>query len=68
MIILNPSPYDKALETCDLKKISLFLVNEIEGFQITGEKEPEKILAKIRAVSYTHLDVYKRQLSMQRAA
>ena len=48
MIILNPSPYDKALETCDLKKISLFLVNEIEGFQITGEKEPEKILAKIR--------------------
>ena len=40
MIILNPSPYDKALETCD--------VNEIEGFQITGEKEPEKILAKIR--------------------
>ena len=31
-----------------LKKISLFLVNEIEGFQITGEKEPEKILAKIR--------------------
>ena len=23
-------------------------VNEIEGFQITGEKEPEKILAKIR--------------------
>ena len=41
MIILNPSPYD-------IKKISLFLVNEIEGFQITGEKEPEKILAKIR--------------------
>ena len=26
MIILNPSPYDKALETCDLKKISLFCI------------------------------------------
>lgn len=48
MIILNPSPYDKALEVCDLTKVGLFLVNEIEGFQITGEKEPEKILAKIR--------------------
>lgn len=48
MIILNPSPYDSALEACDLTKVSLFLVNEIEGFQITGEKEPEKILAKIK--------------------
>ncbi|WP_274422442.1 ribokinase [Blautia sp. XA-2221] len=48
MIILNPSPYDKALEVCDLTKVGLFLVNEIEGFQITGEKETEKILAKIR--------------------
>ena len=37
-IVLNPSPYDSALDACDLSKISLFLVNEIEGFQITGEK------------------------------
>ncbi len=48
MIVLNPSPYDQALETCDLSKVSLFLINEIEGFQITGEEEPEKILAKIK--------------------
>lgn len=48
MIILNPSPFDSALETCDLSKVSLFLMNEIEGFQITGEKEPEQILAKIK--------------------
>lgn len=47
-IVLNPSPYDSALDACDLSKISLFLVNEIEGFQITGEKEPDKILAVIR--------------------
>ncbi len=53
MIILNPSPYDSALESCDLSKVSLFLVNEIEGFQITGEKEPEKILARIKKV-YPH--------------
>ena len=48
MIILNPSPFDQALEHCDLTKISLFLMNEIEGFQITGEKEPDKILQKVK--------------------
>lgn len=48
MIILNPSPFDNALENCDLSKISLFLMNEIEGFQITGEKEPDKILTKVK--------------------
>ena len=37
-----------ALEKCDLSKISLFLMNEIEGFQITGEKEPDRILAKVK--------------------
>ena len=46
-IVLNPSPYDKALDECDLKKVSYFILNEIEGNQMTGEKEPEKILAGI---------------------
>lgn len=50
MIILNPSPFDQALEHCDLTKISLFLMNEIEGFQITGEREPDKILQKVKAL------------------
>ena len=45
-IILNPSPYNNKLDKCDLNKISLFLVNEIEGEQITGEKEPDEILKK----------------------
>lgn len=48
MIILNPSPYDDKLNSCDLSKVSLFLVNEIEGYQITGKKEPEKILAAVK--------------------
>lgn len=43
-IALNPSPFDSALDACDLKKISIFLLNEIEGGQISGETEPEKIL------------------------
>lgn len=49
MIILNPSPYDDNLKSCDLSKVSLFLVNEIEGYQITGEKEPDRILAAVRS-------------------
>ncbi len=43
-IALNPSPFDENLKPCDLKKISLFLMNEIEGEQITGESNPDKIL------------------------
>ena len=33
-IVLNPSPYDDALESCDFNKVSLMLLNEIEGEQI----------------------------------
>ncbi len=43
-IVLNPSPYDSAVDKCDLTKVSLFLLNEIEGGQITGEKDPDKVL------------------------
>lgn len=38
-IILNPSPYNENLSTCDLGKVSLFLVNEIEAAQITGNTD-----------------------------
>lgn len=47
--VLNPSPFDEAVSACDLAKISLFLVNEVEGEQITGEADPEMILAGIRS-------------------
>lgn len=43
-VVLNPSPYDEGLDACDMKKVAVFLMNEIEGFMMTGEKEPEKIL------------------------
>lgn len=46
-IVLNPSPYNANLSCCDLSKVSVFLLNEIEGEQISGEKEPEKILEKM---------------------
>lgn len=48
MIILNPSPYNEALKSCDFHKISMFLVNEIEGGQITGETGTDKILERLK--------------------
>ncbi len=43
-IIMNPSPYDEQLATCDFSKIACFLLNEVEGHQITGKTEPDDIL------------------------
>ena len=43
-IVMNPSPFDDKLSTCDLSKVYLFLVNEIEGEQITGCKDKDQIL------------------------
>lgn len=43
-IVLNPSPFDDRLKSCDLEKIHLFLVNEIEGEQITGYRDKDQIL------------------------
>lgn len=43
-IALNPSPFDDYVKECDLSKVSLFLLNEIEGEQITGKTKAEEIL------------------------
>lgn len=45
-VVLNPSPFDAAVLECDLDKVDLFLVNEVEGAQISGlpATEPEAIL------------------------
>ena len=50
MIILNPSPYDDALDACDFGKISMFLLNEIEGGQVTGETQTDRILERLREI------------------
>ena len=43
-IALNPSPYNEKLQAVDLSIISFFLVNEVEGGQITGISDPKEIL------------------------
>ena len=46
-IALNPSPFNEKLDAVDLSKISIFLLNEVEGFQITGKQSPEEIVAEL---------------------
>lgn len=43
-IALNPSSFDEKLKAVDMGKISLFLLNEVEGFQMTGHSQAEEIL------------------------
>ena len=47
-VALNPSPFNDKLKEVDLKKVSIFLLNEVEGGQITGMTDPEDVLAKMR--------------------
>ena len=42
-IVCNPSRLLRYMEKY-VEKISIFMLNEVEGFQMTGEREPEKIL------------------------
>lgn len=46
-IAFNPSPIDAMIPEYPMEKVSWFLLNEIEGNQITGETEPEKITEKM---------------------
>ncbi|MCH4032418.1 MAG: ribokinase [Lachnospiraceae bacterium] len=46
-VALNPSPYDEQIREIDLSMISLLFVNEVEGRQITGEEDPNRILESI---------------------
>ncbi len=55
-VVLNPSPITKELSTYPLQLVDLFIVNEIEGAALTGEKEPEKILTAFRE-KYPHAKI-----------
>lgn len=47
-IVMNPSPYDDNVRRCDLRKVDLFFLNEIEGEQLTGKSNFEDMLAVMR--------------------
>lgn len=46
-IVLNPSPMDGKMKTVDFGKISWLLVNEVEMYQLTGEKNPDKVAERL---------------------
>ena len=46
-IALNPSPFNEKLAAVDMAKISIFLMNEVEGNQITGLTDPDEIIAEM---------------------
>ena len=47
-IALNPSPFNEKLDAVDMTKVSIFLLNEVEGGQITGLTDADEILADMR--------------------
>ncbi len=46
-IVLNPSPFDDRIAECDLSRVWLFFVNEVEGAQLTGKTEADEILSEL---------------------
>lgn len=47
-VALNPSPITESLLHCNLHKVSMFVMNEIEGQCITRKEEIEDVLAEMR--------------------
>ena len=55
-IALTPSPFNEKLSKVDMTKISIFLLNEVEGNQVTGLTAPEEIIAKMQEL-YPHAKI-----------
>ena len=47
-VIFNPSPVNAALADYPLESVSWFLLNEIEGAALTGQTDPQAILAEMK--------------------
>ena len=47
-VIFNPSPFPAEWESWPLDRVTHFVVNEIEGAELTGENRPEAILDVMR--------------------
>lgn len=47
-VVFNPSPVNSAIFDYPLDSVDWFLLNEVEGEALSGEKEPERILKEMR--------------------
>ena len=50
VLAINPSPISDELVKMDLSPITYFILNEIEGNELTQETDPEKIARKMRQI------------------
>ncbi|MEM0530567.1 ribokinase [Zongyangia sp. HA2173] len=50
ILAINPSPISDELVKMDLTSITYFILNEIEGNELTQETDPEKIARKMRQI------------------
>lgn len=51
VVVLNPSPYNSDLDDVDMGKVSLFLLNEVEGAQVAGgSADPDDVLGALAAL------------------
>ncbi|MFV0413751.1 MAG: ribokinase [Oscillospiraceae bacterium] len=55
-IILNPSPITPAILECPLEFVDVFVVNEVEGEALSGEKDGEKMIAALTR-QYPHAEI-----------
>ena len=49
VIVLNPSPYNEALDAVDFALLDWLLVNEVEAGQITGHSDPDQAFQWLHA-------------------
>ncbi len=50
VVLMNPSPCNESIRQLPLDKIDYFFVNEVEGEELTGKKEPLEMLDQFRII------------------
>ncbi len=48
LVVFNPAPITKAVASYPLELVDLFVLNEVEAAELTGETAPERMLAAMR--------------------
>lgn len=51
-IVLNPSPYNERLDAVDMDKVDIFLLNEVEGAQVSGGSTDPDEICRLMAERY----------------
>ncbi|SFN79957.1 ribokinase [Proteiniclasticum ruminis] len=55
-VILNPSPMNEKIQSLDLNKVSMLILNEVEGRDLSGEEDPQEIL-KVLSETYPSMTI-----------